>query len=458
MSKQPNVLMFIPHDLGDYLNCYDHSDIVSPNLDRMAEDGVKFTSYFAVAPECTASRSSMLMGTYTHQNGLEGLAGMGWELHEPEKHLASRLRDNGYETCLFGLQHETSGPSEKLGYMNCFTESKKVGDVCDAVNNFLQQRKDQDTPWFIHAGFTDVHRPWPETTTFKPEDVILPSYLPDLPEVRRDYTLFYQNIMEMDAAVGRVIDELDRLGLRDDTLIVFTTDHGSPFPRAKATFYDPGIRIPLIMSHPSLGSGKTISALCSNLDYSPTIMDFCKKQVPSDIEGISMMPLLTGERESLRTEVFGAMYYDVSYDPMYYVRTEEFKYIRSFGVDKDEAAGADPRVLAAFKAGQWIRFDDYDVMTSLTWKAMEHPCLLPPKEELYDLKSDPLELNNLAADLDYAEVLEEMRDLLGKMLHDTNSPLPEKHIQPPQAQVDASKRYGEMLNLDREKARACSKY
>jgi N-sulfoglucosamine sulfohydrolase len=452
MTKKPNVLMFIPHDLGDFLSCYGHEDVISPNLDRLADDGVKFNNYFAVAPECTTSRSCMLTGQYPHQNGLVGLAHFGWKLNDPGQHLAARMRDNGYETFLFGAQHETSGPGEELGYMNCFRESAKVENVCSSVCDFLRQHKDEDSPWFIHAGFHDVHRRWDETTSFRPEDVILPPYLPDKPEVRREYTLFYQSIMNMDAAIGRVIDELDKSGLRENTLVIFTTDHGSPFPRAKSTLYDPGIRIPLIMSHPDFKKGQSISALCSNLDYSPTVMDFCNMPLPSGIEGESMMPLLSGETDILHSEIYGAVFFDVSYDPMYYVRDKDYKYIRSFGVDKEEAADIHPEIVCSYQSGQWIRLDDYDVMVNGadTWNAIGKSGQPPPKEELYNLKEDPLELNNLVDNPEYARQLEHMSGLLHSMLKRTNAPVPGNHIKPTVAQINGTQKHLELMGLNKK--------
>ncbi len=447
VSKKPNVLMFIPHDLGDYLHCYGHEDVKTDNLDALSQQGVQFTKYFTVAPECCASRASMYTGQYPHQNGMVGLCFLGWKLNNPQQHLASRLRNGGYETHLFGTQHETRGPAEELGYSQ-HTSGKDVATVCDNVVDFLKKPRDNDSPWFLNVGFQEVHRPWPQHTTFDPDKIQLPPYLPDTPEIREDYSYFYQNIQDMDQAIGKVLNELNQQGLNDDTLVIFTTDHGSPFPRAKASFYDPGIRIPLIMSHPKLERGQAIPALCSVLDFTPTILDFCGLPAdPDHIEGVSLKPLLRGETDAAHTEIFGAMYYDVSYDPLYYIRTEKFKYIRSFAVDPVEASTAEPVTLTTFKAGQWIRFEDYDVMTSPTWKSMNEPCDLPAKEELYDLANDPDELQNLCDDPAFATTLEQMRQRLEIMLRDTDSPLPSSHIEPNEGQIQGAIKYKKMLGI-----------
>lgn len=443
--KSPNVLIFIPHDLGDYLNCYGHNDVKSPNLDKMASNGVRFTNFFTTAPECTSSRGSLFSGMYSHRNGLVGLSFMGWKMKVP--HFASVLRDNGYETHLFGFQHESEKPAE-LGYEFIHSQDDMhVEPVCSSVIDFIKQKSPGDKPWLAHAGFREVHRPWPQESTFKPEDIELPPYLPDHPDIRRDYTYFYENIKHMDTQIGMVLAELEESGLAEDTIVIFTSDHGSAFPGAKATFYDPGIRIPLIMQHKNnLPGGKVFEDLVSNMDFFPSMLEYCNCPVPENLDGQTFAPLLNGKGDyEKRDEVFGAMYYDVSYDPLYYVRTEKYKYIRSYGVDPAEAASADPEVLAFFKGGRWVRFDDYDVLTSLTWKTIEKDYPKPPKEELYDLESDPHEQNNLAVNPDSENILRAMRETLTEMLEKSDAPLPEKHIEPNEIQKERGKSYREKL-------------
>jgi len=448
--KEPNILIFIPHDLGDYLGCYGHDDVKSPNLDRMAENGVRFTNFFTTAPECTASRASLFSGMYSHQNGLVGLSFMGWKLQVP--HFATILREYGYATHLFGFQHESEKPKD-LGYDFLHSQDDMhTPAVCDSAIDFIRKQGAGEKPWLAHVGFHSVHRPWYRETTFKPEDINLPSYLPDLPEIRNDYTYFYQSIMNMDVQVGRVLDELEKTGLEENTIVVFTTDHGSPFPGAKATFYDPGVRVPLIVQHKNkLPEGSVVGQLISNIDFMPTMLEYCRYRVPQNIEGHSFLSLLTGEGDyQKRDEVFGAMYYDVSYDPMYYVRTERYKYIRSYGIDPKEVAGADPQALAVFKGSRWVRFDDYDVLTSQTWKTIEkdYGNSKPPKEELYDLKADPEEQHNLALNPASENVLRAMRETLAAMMKKTAAPLPDSHIAPNSVQLEVGGNYRKKLEIN----------
>lgn len=451
MSTAPNVLIFIPHDLGNYLHCYGHEDVCSPNLDRLADSGVRFTNYFTTSPECTSSRATMMTGLHTHQNGLVGLSGMGWELNDFSVHLASRMKRAGYATNLFGVQHETALSAKKLGYDSIQAAADRSAPaVAHELVEFLKTAK-SGQPWFVSAGFTHVHRPWPKSTTFKQENVQLPKWLPDTPEVRQDYTLFYQNILEMDTAVGSVIDELEHQGMRENTLIIFTTDHGYPFPRAKATFYDAGLNIPLLISQPGqIRSGQVRNNLLSNLDFTPTVLDYCGIRPDRDIEGTSFAGLLVEDKTfNERKEIFGGMCYDVSYDPIYYVRTRRYKYIRSFAANPQDSADADRKTLATFSAGKWIRFDDYDVMSSPAWISIADIVdrSRPAPEELYDLEVDPGEENNLISIPEYSEVAGELRNSLFNMLSKTDCPLPEKHIPPTPEQVKAATSYGQKLGI-----------
>lgn len=424
---RPNVLVLVPHDLGDFLGCYGHDTVKSPNLDRMAEDGVRFSHYFTAAPECTPSRAGMYTGLYTHQNGLMGLTHRGWEFNKDAVHLAQRLWDAGYDTHLFGYQHETWFSPARLGYNHTHAQQdRNVGRVCRELAQFLaSDSAGSERPWFVCAGFHDVHRPWKEQSSFRVEDIQVPPYLPDNDAVRRDVTHFHQNIFEMDEAVGTVLEALRTSGLEQNTIAIFTTDHGAPFPRAKSTFYDPGIRIPLIMQwRGHVEGGPVHGDLLSNLDFTPTILDICGWGAPDGLEGRSFEPLLRGQPCGERDAVFGALYYDASYDPMHCVRTKTHKYIRSFGLTPEEAARADPAVLAGHETGIWIRADDSDVQRSPAWQSMsaeDHP--LPPAEELYDLVNDPIEQINLAGDPSAAGILADMRRRMQAMMERTNSPL-----------------------------------
>ncbi|MFW6155215.1 MAG: sulfatase [Planctomycetota bacterium] len=453
-TPHPNILLMIPHDLGDFLHCYDHETVRSPNLDAMAARGVSFRSCFTTTPECTPSRGAMFTGLSPHQNGLMGLSNFGWSLKVP--HLAARLRGAGYHTRQYGVQHETHEPPETLGYdLSVPGGSGEASDVCANVVDFLRSddAASGEAPWFLCAGFRHVHRAWKRAERRTPDDVGVPDWLPDHPEVRKDLARFYEDIEAMDAGVGEVLSALADTGLDRRTLVIFTTDHGAAFPGAKATLYDPGVRVPLILHWPGhVEGGAAYACLLSNMDLTPTLLEVAGAPVPDELAGRSFLPLLRGEPYIPRDEVAGALFYDVAYDPMHYVRTATHKYIRSFAVTAADAAGADREVVTTFAGGRWVRVDDFDVLTSPSWQALASPtnAARPPAEELYDLRSDPCERDSLAGDPAAAPILADMRCRLRTMMEATASPLLDGHVPPPARQREAVRTHGATSPLSHE--------
>jgi arylsulfatase A-like enzyme len=436
IRKRPNILMFIPHDAGDHLRCYGHKKVKSPNLDKLADAGVKFTNFFTAAPECTPSRAGLYTGLYTHQNGLMGLTHRGWEFNKGSTHLAKYLWDAGYQTCQFGIQHETRMSPAELGYNQIYAKQERdCFSICEEAAQWLtHQAPHEQKPWFACIGLRDTHRIFRPAKDFRPDDVEVPVYLPDTAEVRADLADFYQAVYDVDMSIGKVIDALDNSAMAEDTIVVYTVDHGIPFPRAKATYYDPGIKVSMIMrGEKYFPAGKSCDELISNLDYTPTILELCGIPVPEGLEGRSFKALLEGETYQERDTVYGAFYYDAKYDPMCYVRTKKFKYIRSFALTPEDAADIPSEVLAEHKTGTWIRADDSDVQRSAAWQMIKKhgPFPLPPAEELYDLNKDPGEWNNLADDVHYSAVLAELRNKLETFMKQTDSPLFDgKHVSP----------------------------
>lgn len=447
-ANRPNVLIFMPHDLGDWISCYDHPTVTSPNLDRFASQGVQLANYFAAAPECTPSRGCMYTGLHCHQNGLMGLSNFGWSIRPTVKHLATHLRDAGYRTHLFGIQHETSQPPETLGYETATKPTRNVSDVCDDLADFFKAKGDaqsdagSDEPWFAQAAFFNTHRVWPKAVDNRPQDMAPPGWLPDTPAIREDLADFHDDITRMDTAIGRALDALDEAGLAENTIVIFTSDHGLPFPRAKATLYDPGLRIPMLIRWPAGFEGsRKLPELTSNVDLTPTLLELVGHDTSADFAGRSFAPLLRNQPYQERESVHATLYYDVAYDPMHMVRTKSHKYLRSFAVTDEDRAAADPRVLASHPKGIWVRVDDFDVLHNASARSLKVDCSRPPAEELYDLEADPDELNNLADSPEAADVLADMRKRLDAWMHETDSPLLHGHVAPNEAQCKAAENY-----------------
>jgi len=323
------------------------------------------------------------------------------------------LKENGYTTYLLGLQHE-SIDAKTLGYD---TVSKRMKDykydtkiMLGEYKIFFEEHKDDETPFFANLGVIEIHRPfniWSEPVD--PKTVIVPPFLPESDDVREDLGLFYGIINPIDETIGKILEILDNTGLRENTLFIYTTDHGSPFPRAKCTLYDPGIKTLLIMNCPNnvfFQGGKVLEQMISNIDLLPTLLDFIGAEIPEGIEGKSFFPVLKDTNLPFRPEIFTEKNYHDLYDPMRSVRTKEYKYIHNF--EPCESLYQMP----------------IDIERSLSGQVLKDKIKLKrPIEEFYELGEDPLELNNLAYIPAYNDVLLEFRLKLHYWMKKTDDPL-----------------------------------
>jgi arylsulfatase A-like enzyme len=408
---KPNIVMVITHDTGRHLGPYGRR-VDTPNMDRLSQEGVTFTNFFCTAPQCSPSRASFLTGRYPHQNGLIGLTHRGFRLNEGEKTLPMFLNEAGYDTYLFGFQHEAPNPKE-LGYQNVVkSKNNSCLNVTPALIQFLESKPEE--PFFAMVGFSETHRPFPEYDG-PVEDVEPLPYLPDTEEVRKDVAALNILVRRVDESVGKVLETLDRTDLRDNTLFIYTTDHGIAFPGAKATLLDPGVEIALLMRGPGgFEGGKKVEAMTVNTDFLPTVLDLCGIPIPDFVYGRSMLPLVRGDLEKLHDEIFLELTYHAAYDPMRAVRTERYKYIRSY---EDRPFWFPPNVDNGLSK---------EIARSLGY--FDTP---RPSEMLFDLQDDPVERNNLVEDSDYEGVLEEMREKLDRWMIDTKDQMIQGYISPP---------------------------
>jgi arylsulfatase A-like enzyme len=275
---------------------------------------------------------------------------------------------------------------------------------------FFEDHKNDEKPFYANLGVIEIHRPfdiWSEPVD--PKTVIVPPFLPESDKVREDLSLYYGIINPVDETIGKVLEILDNTGLRENTLFIYTTDHGSPFPRAKCTLYDPGIKTLLIMNCPNnvyFSGGKVLEQMISNIDLLPTLLDFIGTKIPDNIEGKSFLPILRNTNLSFRSEIFTEKTYHDMYDPMRSVRTRKYKYIRNF------------------ESSQYLYEMPIDIERSLSGQdLMDKIKFNRPKEEFYDLKADPLEHNNLAYNIAYNDALLELRLILDNWMKETNDPL-----------------------------------
>ena len=425
-SLRPNVVMIITHDTGQHLGCYG-AGLATPHIDRLAETGVRFENYFCTAAQCSPSRGSIMTGKYPHRNGLVGLAHIGWEFSPGERTLPMILGEAGYQTYLFGVQHETSRP-ERLGYAHVLDcagagpDGKFLGRAADATDAFLARLpalSRADTPFFASIGFVETHRPFNQSgyDNDSPEDVTPLPWLPDRPGIREDIAGLNGLVYEVDRCVGRIIDALEQAGLRENTVLIFTTDHGTAMPRAKGTCYDPGVKTAMIVNAPGRFAPAVRTELASNVDLLPTLCEIAGAFAPDDIDGRSFLPLLEGRSCETRSDVFLEMTWHDRYNPMRAIRTSRWKYIRNFG---ERPLVYLPLDVFLGRAGEEVR-DEYYASRR-------------PEEELYDLDTDPLETANLADDPRCADVLRRLRARVADWMHSTGDRLLEGDWPPTEAQ------------------------
>lgn len=421
MSEQPNILLVHWHDVGRHLGSYGVTGVDSPNVDALADEGVRFDQAYCTAPLCSPARGSLFTGRYPHSNGLMGLAHVGWEYAANERTLPMELSQAGYRSTLIGLQHESSDPTT-IGFgevQNLAAPEQYASSVAELAAIHLRDVARSREPFFLTVGFFEPHRPYPDTlyAPADPDEIEVPAFLPDTEAVRRDLAAFHGAIATADAATGRVLDALEDAGLADDTLVVFTTDHGVAFPRAKSTLWDPGLEVALTMRLPSGWGrrGDVTDQLVSHVDVMPTLLDLVGLDRPERVQGRSFAPWLRGQPHTPREEIHGEKnWHDPDqYDPMRCVRTERYKYIRSY-----ESRPRTPLSGDIAGSPSSASLEDWDRQPR-------------PEVQLFDLLEDPVERTNLAGDPAMAEVERDLAERLERWREQTQDPLLHAPIAPP---------------------------
>jgi N-sulfoglucosamine sulfohydrolase len=417
VNARPNILYLHSHDTGRYIQPYGHQ-IPTPNIQRLADQGMLFRQAFCAAPTCSGSRACLLTGQWAHSNGMIGLAHRGFELHDYSHHLVHTLRDAGYWSALVGEQHLSEDPGT-LGYDHVVDiDTTHVESVAPAAVSVLGALPDQ--PFFLSVGFFETHREFFQPTSVRDTLYSLPpANLPDTVATRRDMASYKASARSLDQGVGAVLNALDEHDIADQTLVILTTDHGLAFPGAKATLSDRGIGVLLIMRGPGgFHGGRVSNALISQIDLFPTICELAGAERPPWLQGRSMLPLMRREVDEINDEVFAELTYHAAYEPQRAIRTQRWKYIRRFG-DRELP------VLANVDDGP-----SKDLLIEAGWA--DRPL---PREELHDLLFDPQEAHDLARDETYAPVLEEMRERLDAWMRDTHDPLLDGEVPAPEGAI-----------------------
>jgi arylsulfatase A-like enzyme len=406
-AAPPNIVFLISDDHSSFsLGCYG-SNVRTPNLDKLAADGVRFTNAFVASPQCSPSRSAVLTGKSPHRTNTSRLH---MPLSADVPTLVDHLESAGYHSGGFKKHHLGPELRKKFDFYSSETDWAAFFD-----------KRPKDKPFFLWVGFTDPHRdyaPGAAQPPHDPADVNVPPFLPDTPEVRADLALYQDHVTRMDGHAGEILALLERHGVVENTLVFFFGDNGMPFPGAKGTLFDPGMRVPLIARWPAgkVTGGRVEAALVSLLDLFPTALSVAGVDVPRGSESINITPLLKGESKNVRKEVFAERNWHDNFDPSRCVRTERFKLIYYCRPEVPHEPIGDlarsptwQSILALHAAGK--------LTADMDRRFFHAP---RPMFELFDVQADPNETTNLADDAAHAATRQDLEDRLTKWMDSTN--------------------------------------
>ena len=422
-ASRPNIILITADDMGMTVGAFGNHDLATPNLDRLAAEGVIFQSAYVTQASCSPSRASMLTGLYPHQNGQMGLIEGYAVKPEITATLPKLLGDAGYATAIIGKLHIR--PRESFPFQDdhssLIMKTRDVKMVNDLFKDFLANRGHK--PFFAMLNFFDPHRPYNDQmnqTAGLPATLITPgqatpfSFLDtDFSFLRQQMTYYYNATSRVDLGVGMTLDTLKEQGLDQNTLIFFLSDNGPSFPRAKTGSYEASIHTPLMMAWPAKGgAGKQAAQLVSSVDIMPTALEAAGVPPPSGLPGKSLAPFFTGEPASWRTEVFTEQnsHAPGQFYPRRTVRNARYKLIHNLTPEyKNPIFSADQAFPRDMKS------DHYPDL----YQRWEHP----PAYELYDLQNDPNEFVDLIDDPSLKSVADQLKGDLVQWQKDTRDPL-----------------------------------
>jgi len=438
-APRPNVILIVTDDQGVAAGCYGDPDIHTPNMDRLAAEGVIFENAFCTTASCSPSRSVLLTGEHNHSNGQYGLAHSAHHFigRDGVRSFPAVMSEAGYHTARVGKYHvlpEKNFPFDEViaaGARNPVNMARKCKHLFDL---------ESEEPFFLYFCTSDPHRgggvagdlpgtpdrfgnkerKGVESAPFELDSLQLPAWLPDTLQARAEWAQFLESVERVDQGLGQLMQFLEASPAADNTLVIFTSDHGPAFPGAKTTVYDPGLRVALIAKGPGVhADGRKIAACVSLLDFAPTLADFCDLERSSRWQGRSFAGWLSGpDPEDWTDEVFAShTFHEVTmYYPMRVLRTSQYKLIWNIAHPLEFPFASD-----LWGSSTWQRTlsdgpdAEYGPRTvqAFLWR---------PEFELYDLQADPLEVTNLATRGEHTEILSSMQDRLREWMGKTRDP------------------------------------
>ena len=405
-DARPNVLWIISDDLGVELGCYGENLVATPNLDRLAAEGARYTHAFATAPVCSAARTALITGMYqTTVGGHHHRTHLMPTLGPDTSPVTELFRKAGYWVCNLGSP-DGSKSRAKEDY------NFEHGDLFDGSD---WKSRAEGQPFFAQLQIKEPHRPFVhDKNPDRWKQVNLPPYYPDHEITRRDWADYLASIEVMDAKVGEVLDRLEQEGLADNTLVLFFGDHGRPHWRGKQWLYDGGIRIPLLVRWPGrVQAGTVKDHFVSMIDFPAASLLAAGIPLPAKMQGRDFLAADFAGRDLIfaaRDRCGDAI------DRIRCVRSKRFKYIRNFQPELPYTNLSSYKKIS-YPIDTLLRvLHAQDKLTPVQERLMAPS---RPAEELYDLQADPHEIHNLAADPQHATTVAKLRSELNEWIAET---------------------------------------
>lgn len=409
-AQMPNIVLLMSDDQSiPDLGAYGNPTIHTPRLDAFAEASMRFNRAYVTSSSCSPSRGSLLTGRSPHATGSSRLH--IWTLPEIT-HVLGLLKARGYHLGAYRKLHQDN-------YKDAFDF---YGDEEVSLDTFFDQRPD-DRPFFLWFGANEPHRPY-EPGRFDPphdpKDVVVPDFLPDTPDVRQDLAWYYDQMAVFDADCGTILDLIDQHNLADNTMVVVTADNGMAFPRAKATCYEAGLKVPLLIRWPGqIEEGAVTDELVSFVDLAATWLDAAGLSLPEDLEGQSLLPLLTGAEYDSRDYVFAERNWHDNWLPARAVIGERFKLIQNYRLSTGYIPSLDIQQSLSYRSITKLHQEN-GLPEPLDWYAKTSQ----PQQELYDLQDDSGEWTNRADDPQLQDARNQLERALSDWMNRTHDFLP----------------------------------
>lgn len=427
LAEKPNFVITIADDHGVYhSSVYGASEFQTPNLQQMASEGIRFDNAYVASPACAPSRAALFTGRMPYSNGIVG--NHEFQLKPGVSSLLPVLLEQGYEVVF----HGKVGHAGRKHFGQYVPEGVKIlggGGLqqtmtLDEVESFFESRPQDAPPLALFLGWTDTHTAWPpkEEARISPEDVVIPPKIFDTPEARVEMSRYVEGAEDIDRRVGETRKLIAKHLDMNNTMIVYTSDHGMPWPFAKWSLYETGIRTPLIAVWPGkIKPSSNAKAMVSWIDLIPTLIDLAGGKSPAGIDGRSFAKVLLGETDQHRDVIFATHKGDKEKNvyPIRSVRVGKWKYIRNlhpefaYTTHTDVWAKEVPRLEAhwAHAGRHWPSYIEA-AKTDSSAAAFLQDYHSNPAEELYDIEHDPFEKNNLAGKTEQTTKLAELRELV----------------------------------------------